>query len=493
MGGSRRNRAGAWSGAVAAATAGLPCLPGAPRPRRVDSDSDPDADRERGCRRPGADPAEVAAIQEAVETTMEANNVRAAIVRVMRGDEVVLMQAWGESMAEVPATTDMHFRSGAVSIPMVSTVLLQLVDEGTVALDDKLAEWLPDVPNADKVTLGQLAQMTSGYADYVQDATFLARLQREPVAPVDTRGALHVRHQPAAHLRARHQLGLRAHELRAAHARAREDHRAVDDRGDPGAHLRSARMQQTADPGTPEILQPVLHAFDSERREYLQIGEGLPYIEDSTYWNPSWSLGPGSMQNTDITDMATVIRAVGRGDLLSEESLELMIAPTLRGKTTTVEGCPTCFPQGEFYTYGLGIVLSGDWLLQNPAESRLRRRHRLPAVGGRQDRDRGHLRRRCVRPQHGSTVLLEYREPAVQRGGDRGRTGCLDSWHLRALRVSAHVADQSLEVSWPFGTIAMTPPSTMRQRMRIASPNSSPSSCTGCAGEVATSRPFPRA
>ena len=69
-----------------------------------------------------ADPAEVAAIQAAVETTMEEHDVRAAIVRVMRGDEVVLTQAWGESQAQVPATTDMHFRSGAVSIPMVSTV-----------------------------------------------------------------------------------------------------------------------------------------------------------------------------------------------------------------------------------------------------------------------------------------------------------------------------------------------------------------------------------
>ena len=47
-----------------------------------------------------ADPAEVAAIQAAVETTMEENDVRAAIVRVMRGDEVVLTQAWGESQAQ---------------------------------------------------------------------------------------------------------------------------------------------------------------------------------------------------------------------------------------------------------------------------------------------------------------------------------------------------------------------------------------------------------
>ncbi len=314
-----------------------------------------------------ADPAEVAAIREAVEVTMAEQNVRAAIVRVLRGDEVVLMEAWGESMAAVPATTDMHFRSGAVSIPQVSTVLLQLVDEGTVALDDPLSNWMPDVPNADRVTLGQLAQMTSGYADYVQDATFLDDFNRNPFREWEpdelyTFGTdKPLLFEPGTNWGYAHTnyvlLALALEEITGQPLTEVIQERILDPLG----------MSQTADPGTSEILEPVLHAFDSERREYLQIAEGLPYIEDSTYWNPSWSLGPGSVQNTDITDMATVIRAIGRGDLLSEESHELMIAPTLRGKTTALEACPnTCFPQSEFYTYGLGIVLSGDWLLQNP-------------------------------------------------------------------------------------------------------------------------------
>ena len=49
-------------------------------------------------------------------------------------------------MTGVPATTDMHFRNGAVAISYVSTLLLKLVEEGTVSLDDKLSTWLPDVP-----------------------------------------------------------------------------------------------------------------------------------------------------------------------------------------------------------------------------------------------------------------------------------------------------------------------------------------------------------
>jgi len=43
------------------------------------------------------------------------------------------------------------------------------------------------------------------------------------------------------------------------------------------------------------------------------------------------------------------------------------VTQKISGKTTKLDACPnTCFVQNEFYTYGLGIVLSGDWLLQNP-------------------------------------------------------------------------------------------------------------------------------
>ncbi|WP_457767307.1 serine hydrolase [Cyanobium sp. ULC082] len=58
--------------------------------------------------------------------------------------------------------------NGAVAISYVATLLLQLVDENKVSLNDKLSRWLPDIPNADRVTLGQLARLTSGYRGAIQ-------------------------------------------------------------------------------------------------------------------------------------------------------------------------------------------------------------------------------------------------------------------------------------------------------------------------------------
>ena len=59
-------------------------------------------------------------------------HLKAVIVRVTVDGKEVVTQAVGESMTGVPATTDMHFRNGAVAISYVSTLLLMLVDEKKV-------------------------------------------------------------------------------------------------------------------------------------------------------------------------------------------------------------------------------------------------------------------------------------------------------------------------------------------------------------------------
>jgi hypothetical protein len=47
-------------------------------------------------------------------------------------------------------------------------------------------------------------------------------------------------------------------------------------------------------------------------------------------------------------------------------TFQQMITKDLIGKTTAVKGCLTCFPQQRAYTYGLGIVSTGNWPVQDP-------------------------------------------------------------------------------------------------------------------------------
>ncbi|REP42528.1 D-alanyl-D-alanine carboxypeptidase, partial [Mycobacterium tuberculosis] len=117
---------------------------------------------------------------------------------------------------------------------------------------------------------------------------------------------------------------------------------------------------------TPAIPEPALHAFTSERRAALKIPAGVPFYEESTFWNPSWTITHGAIQTTTIYDMEATAVGIGWGRLLSADSYKKMVSTELRGKTRAQPGCPTCFEQNDGYSYGLGIVISGHWLLQNP-------------------------------------------------------------------------------------------------------------------------------
>ena len=65
-----------------------------------------------------------------------------------------------------PMTGGMHFRIGTNTTAMTCTVLLRLVDEGTVTLDDPVSTYLPRLVGVAGVTLGQLCQGTSGLGSY---------------------------------------------------------------------------------------------------------------------------------------------------------------------------------------------------------------------------------------------------------------------------------------------------------------------------------------
>ncbi len=297
---------------------------------------------------------------------MTTGHLRSVIVRVTRDGKEVVTAALGESMTGVPATTDMHFRNGAVAISYVATALLQLVDAGTVSLDDKVSRWLPDLPHADEVTLGQLAQMTSGYPDYVQQPAFLSTLQAEPFRAwtpqqlLEFATAKPLIYRPGTNWNYSHTnyviLGLALEKITG---------KPVDVLLEEEV-LQPLRLDNTRDPGTPAIQEPALHAFTAERRGYFDIAPDAPFYEESTFWNPSWTITHGAIQTTDIYDMTATAVAIGEGTLLSPESHAAQVSTGLRGFGSPVQGCATCFEQSVGYSYGIGVVTTGNWVLQNP-------------------------------------------------------------------------------------------------------------------------------
>jgi CubicO group peptidase (beta-lactamase class C family) len=297
---------------------------------------------------------------------MDKQDVKAVIVRVLIDGPEIVTEALGESMSGVPATTEMHFRNGAVAISYMSTLLLLQVDQQVVTLDDTIDAWLPDLPDADQVTLRMLANMTAGYPDFVQNAGFIQALYEDPFRQWTPEEQIAT--------------GLSTPRVFAPGTNWDYSHTNYVILGQAlekitGQPLDVALREQVLGPmglqntvawSTPEITEPVLHAFSSERRQALDIPAGTRFYEESTYWNPSWTLAKGAIQTSDIVDLATSAVAIGEGTLLSPASHQAQIASDLLGFGSPLKGCPNCHTLDETYNYGLGVVLTGDWIVQNP-------------------------------------------------------------------------------------------------------------------------------
>lgn len=313
---------------------------------------------------PGTDP--VGDILTIANSTMSEMALGAVLLHVTIDGKPILHHALGETMSGVPATPDMHVRNGAVAITYMSTTLLRLVDEGLFALDDTIDAWLPDLQDADQVTLRMLAQMTSGYQDYVQNPDFIDAFYEDPFriwtpdeqlaygfatprvfAPGENWSYSHTDYVI---------LGL---VLEAATGEPLDDllRRHI---------LEPLDLANTASEQTADLPEPALHATTSERRDALGIPAGIPFVEDSTFWNPSWTLARGAVQYSTVADMATSFAAIGNGDLLSPVSMKELLTTNLLGFGAPLDGCASCHTFDATRLYGLGIWLTGGWMLQNP-------------------------------------------------------------------------------------------------------------------------------
>lgn len=80
-----------------------------------------------------------------------------------------------------PVPWGSHVRLGSTTKAFVSTVILQLEDEGRLSLDDSVERWLPGVVQGrgnqgEHITIRNLLQHTSGLFDYIDDETFISTI-----------------------------------------------------------------------------------------------------------------------------------------------------------------------------------------------------------------------------------------------------------------------------------------------------------------------------
>ena len=107
-------------------------------------------------------------LQNAIDSQRVAWKVPGVSAAVILGDGSRWAGVSGRSsvvpdQSVAPATS---FVVGSITKTFVASLILELRDDGLLALDDPLSLWLPDYPNSAGITLRQLLSHTSGVFDY---------------------------------------------------------------------------------------------------------------------------------------------------------------------------------------------------------------------------------------------------------------------------------------------------------------------------------------
>ncbi|MDQ2586971.1 serine hydrolase domain-containing protein [Saccharothrix yanglingensis] len=116
---------------------------------------------------PAGDRVDRAVVQRALDE-MARTGAQGVQVRVVDGRrEFTARAGTAEVGSPRPVPLDGRFRVGSITKTFVSTVVLQLVGEGSVGLDEPVSRHLPGLlPDGDRITVRNLLQHTSGLYDY---------------------------------------------------------------------------------------------------------------------------------------------------------------------------------------------------------------------------------------------------------------------------------------------------------------------------------------
>lgn len=245
---------------------------------------------------------------------------------------------YADPVTQAPMTTDMHMRIGSVTKTFTGTLILQLAQEGKLSLDDPIAKYYPGIPNGDRITLEQLANMTSGIASYYTDA-FLAQYFGHPdtvftpdqliaygvsASPIFEPGAMFNYSNTNTVL-----LGKVIEEVTGQPVREALQQRILGPLG----------MRQSSLPdASPDIPEP--HA-----QGYTLQGSATGQPLDATNWSPSFGWTAGGMIST-LSDLLIYDHALGTGQSLLSPETQIARLHS--------------FPAPAGYGFALGCI--GGWI-----------------------------------------------------------------------------------------------------------------------------------
>lgn len=234
-----------------------------------------------------------------------------------------------------------YFRIGSVTKTFVTTGVLQLVDQGKLSLDDPIEKYIENVPNGDKITIRQLANMTSGLPNYSENKVWekenLTTPQREwtPKELLKIAFDMPLLFNPGEKFYYSNTntllLGLVIEKLSGLSLNVYLENNI----------LKPLSLNHTSYPMDNKMPEPFAHGYSFQTLDKKQA--------DVSFNNPSWTSAAGQMIS-NLHDLKIWAEALGTGKLLSKKSFEERI------KWVEI------VPGDKDRSYGLGVALIRGWI-----------------------------------------------------------------------------------------------------------------------------------
>lgn len=111
-------------------------------------------------------------------TYLEKNNLEAGKISIFKDGKEVFERTFGENNLPGNSAENRYFQIGSITKTMTAVMIHKLAEERKISLNTKLSSYFPQFPNADKITIEQMLNHTSGLGDYVENEKELKWLTR---------------------------------------------------------------------------------------------------------------------------------------------------------------------------------------------------------------------------------------------------------------------------------------------------------------------------
>jgi D-alanyl-D-alanine carboxypeptidase len=289
---------------------------------------------------PAPEPAYGAKLAKEVRQVMKANAIPGAVVMVESPQKGNWSGTFGTAAfgKKVPMSLADYLRVGSNTKTMTGTVILQLVEEGKLALEDPISKFVPSVPNGQNITIAELLEMRSGLFSYTSDKGLNESMDTHPNKgwrPSELLKIAFSHPSPAAPGTVFEYnntnyvlLGVVLQKLTGMSASKAFKERIFKPLG----------MTQTTLPGRTDSRLPQPHALGYQFRTNVQTldtykvpksqqkaaldGTLRPF--EHTLENPSWAWTAGSAISTP-RDLATYVKALVGGGLLDKKTQKIRL------------------------------------------------------------------------------------------------------------------------------------------------------------------------